>query len=70
MIHVFQLSSFHRYEEPVKHHTNTNDFVTHLTRDWNPLSRAPPEENVSGGAPEQGILTEISNFGKESPSQG
>ena len=53
VIHVLQLSSFHRYEEPVRHHANTNDFVNTLTRDTGILSRAPPEENVSGRAPEQ-----------------
>jgi len=36
----------------------------------NPLSGVPPEENVSGGGPRQGFLTEIINLIKESSLQG
>ena len=38
MVHVFQLSSFDRHEEPVKQHANTNGFDNTLTRDTGILS--------------------------------
>ena len=35
-----------------------------------PPSRAPPEDNLSGGAPRQGFLGEIMNLSRRRPSQG